>query len=511
MALFSIDSIFLRVWSTAGDEEQKRMAKVLMKFFNRYHWTLVSLVLFNCSCMMTLPIVLDSLVEPITALILSITVVLFVGEVIPLAFFVRYAIMICTFFSPVIWGSMIISAPLSYPVSLLLDYILGTHEELLDRDELAALILPAAYPSPTSCDEEPIPAFDKDDPSMMLNSITAGETAGGGDPRGNALSSSARGGGGAPGSPHNSDSTGGSGKKDRKGRRGGNRRDSAEDAEDRNAFRLREAEIRMLQGAMQLTRDTVLDHMRTKTENIFMLSSQQPLDDDTIKAIINSGFSRIPVYFGDDHRHVIGALIVNSLVKLCFAKPDPPPLVSNYPLREVMRLSESATLYDAYLAFREGISNMAVVYNSIGVMVGLLTLTDVLTALYQADEQPEEKRVPTVHARRTDKMVDVMEGMKFLSQKKHISSFLVSAEAVEVARPQVTVESVRHGSPGSLERTLRSQQASPIPAHEYHNAFRSAVETSSEMKREDTRCTTPPYKSEDINTVLGVESLTDKA
>lgn len=212
----------------------------------------------------------------------------------------------------------------------------------------------------------------------------------------------------------------------------------------------------MLQGAMQLTQDTVTNHMHTTTEQIFMLSSHQPLDRETIETIIKSGYSRIPVYFGDDHRHVIGALIVNSLVKLCFTNPDPPPLVSNYPLREVMRLSESATLYDAYMAFREGISNMAVVYNSIGVMMGLLTLTDVLTALYQGDPS-SDKPVKTHDVRRTDKMVGVMEGMKFLSQTKHIDTFLVTADA-SGPTPQVEIESVRASSP---ER-LRPCASSPV-------------------------------------------------
>eukprot|EP00796_Vickermania_ingenoplastis_P006048 gene6048-4349_t len=390
VGLFSIDSIFLRVWSKAGDENQKKMSQKLITFFNRYHWTLVALILFNASCMMTLPIVLDSIVDPITALILSITVVLFVGEVIPLAFFVRHAIPICAFFSPVIWGSIIVTAPLSYPVGRLLDYILGSHEEILDRDELAALILPPAVQDD---------GRDEDTMEVEIECQRKGVSF---EPSRRASTKSA----------------------------------DPESLTD-DAFRLRQAEIRMLQGAMLLTQDTVVNHMHTTTENIFMLSSQQPLDGETIEAIIRSGYSRIPVYFGDDHRHVIGALIVNSLVKLCFANPDPPPLVSNYPLREVMRLSESATLYDAYMAFREGISNMAVVYNNIGVMLGLLTLTDVLTALYQGDPGEGKIQSSTHGARRTDKIVGVMEGMKFLSQTKHIETFLVTADGKATVAPQV--------------------------------------------------------------------------
>lgn len=426
IALFSIDSIVLRVWSTAGDDKQKKMSKKLLKFFNAYHYTLVSLILFNSSCMMTLPVVLKMVVSPFTALILSITVVLFVGEVIPLAFFVRHAILICSFFSPLIRFCVIITTPISYPVSKILDYFLGSHEELLDRDELAALILPTS-------------SFGEDNTREGRHSSHQGRE---GEEVEMVVVDN-------PTSSHSGEFS---------------RYDASlkrEEEEQVNAFRLRETEICMLQGAMQLTRDTIVGHMRSKLDEIFMLSSQQPLDQHTIEAIIASGFSRIPVYFGEDRSHVIGALIVNSLVKLCFAKPDPPPLVSNYPLREVMRLPDSSTLYDAYIAFRDGNSNMAVVYNSFGVMVGLLTLTDVLTAIYQGG--PSEEKV-IVAQKRTDKMVGVMEGMKYLSHNKQISSLLVTFSDAAAVKPQVSVGSERFGSPGSLGVTSQSAFSPNTPS-----------------------------------------------
>lgn len=396
VALFSIDSIILRVWMTAGDEKQKQRAHKLIKFFHRYHWTLVSLIICNSFCMMTLPLVLDTLVEPVTALILSITVVLFVGEVIPLAFFVRHSIPICAFFSPLISFCILITAPLSYFVGRLLDHILGSHEELLDRGELAALLIPIEL----DAEMDSRGAKELSDEEVVNPHLRETDVIGLGGPPPLARQVA---------SPAPSD-----------------------------AFRLREEEIRMLKGAMQLTQDTVINHMHTTTENIFMLSSQQPLDKPTIEAIILSNYSRIPVYFGEDKRHVIGALIVDSLVKLCFTNPDPPPLVGNYPLREVMRLSDAATLYDAYMAFREGISNMAVIYNSIGVMMGLITLTDLLAVLYQST--PSQGSLSRHGVRRTDKIVGVMEGMKFLSQTRHIDSFLVSADGVDANHAQMTAE-----------------------------------------------------------------------
>lgn len=440
VALFSIDSIFLRVWSSAGTDEQKRWANELMGFFNHYHYTLVSLILFNSCCMMSLPIVLDTLVSPMTALILSVTVVLFVGEVIPLAFFVRHAVYICTLFAPLMRAVVVISTPISYPVSLLLDRILGSHEELLDRDELAAFILPqelctddgmeAAQDTPSVAIVDP---YVHGKPESLLLYLPEREF--GDSPvltpmrRGNSnlsLEEMTVEGLQPPCSPYAALGGGGTG--------------ACFSTSEEDAFRLRKEEVRMLTGAMRLTKATVIDHMQTRTENIFMLSSQQPLDATTVSAIIQSGFSRIPVFFGDNPRHVIGALIVHSLVKLCFASPDPPPLVGNYPLREVMRLPESAKLYDAYLAFREGSSNMAVIYNSLGVMTGLLTLTDVLSALYLAPLPAEDTSGNVFIQRRTNKMVNLVESMKFLSQSKHINSIYLSGDTRRDAASQEEVD-----------------------------------------------------------------------
>lgn len=56
---------------------------------------------------------------------------------------------------------------------------------------------------------------------------------------------------------------------------------------------------------------------------------------------------------------------------------------------------------------------MAVVYNSLGSMVGLLTLTDVLAVLYQANPE-NHVPIPVSHLRRQGKMFKVIKDMKNL-------------------------------------------------------------------------------------------------
>ncbi|KPI87034.1 hypothetical protein ABL78_3899 [Leptomonas seymouri] len=398
IALFSIDRLFLRVLTTTGTPKERKQAESLLRVLKLQHWTLVALVLMNAIFVMTLPILLETMFDEITALIVSITAVLFAGEVVPLAVFVRWAIPVCTYFIRWIWLAIIVTAPVSYPVGKVLDRVLGHGEELLDREDLAALI---AGPHVEDEGEEDGGTRDSGDATVMearpVRTNEAGSTT---------VTTSA----------NAFPSTGGRESSGSTPKNNGNA----------SPYQLRDSEVKMLQAAMLLSTDTVKEHLHTHTEDAFMLSSRDTLDRDTILRILKAGYSRVPVYFGDDKRHIIGALIVNSLISMCYTCPDPPPLVSDYPLREVMRLSEGSSLYDAYLAFRNGSSNMAVIYDSTGMMVGLLTLNDVLATLYNA-EPLAPVSLTEQYLRRQHKMVELMEGMKYLQVTKRVVPVVLGA------------------------------------------------------------------------------------
>ncbi|KAG5472525.1 hypothetical protein LSCM1_03926 [Leishmania martiniquensis] len=365
IALFSIDRLFLRVLTTTGTPKERQQARSLLGVLQLQHWTLVALVLMNAIFVMTLPILLETMFDELTALIVSITAVLFAGEVVPLAVFVRWAIPVCSYFIHAIWLAIVVTAPVSYPMGKVLDRVLGHREEPLDREDLAALI---AGPQWEENEEESA--------MVEVTAVSVGDDGGGAD-------------------------------------------GARATEEERSPYQLLESEVKMLQAAMLLSTDTVRQHLRTKAEDAFMLSSRNSLDREAILRILTAGYSRVPVYFGENRRHIIGALIVNSLVSLCFSQPDPPPLVSDYPLREVMRLSQDSSLYDAYLAFRDGPSHMAIIYDTSGAMVGLLTLNDVLATLYNTD--PVAPVTLSEHyLRRQQKMVELVEGMKLLQATRRV-------------------------------------------------------------------------------------------
>ena len=113
----------------------------------RPHYLLVTLVMCNAaatevrSCsgnntpqacghadpvpMQALPIVLDRLADPYTAVLLSIVVVLFFGEIIPQALCSRYGLAIGAYSSTFVQILMLVCGIVAYPISLMLDFLLG--------------------------------------------------------------------------------------------------------------------------------------------------------------------------------------------------------------------------------------------------------------------------------------------------------------------------------------------------------------------------------------------------
>merc|ERR1712000_440283 len=79
----------------------------------------------NAIAMEALPLFLDRLVGPFFAIILSVTLVLLFGEIIPQALCTRYGLAIGATFSPLVWLLIGILFPIGYPLGKLLDCILG--------------------------------------------------------------------------------------------------------------------------------------------------------------------------------------------------------------------------------------------------------------------------------------------------------------------------------------------------------------------------------------------------
>ncbi|WWC71592.1 uncharacterized protein I206_105550 [Kwoniella pini CBS 10737] len=131
LALMGSDDLNLRVLATSSSEprERKAASKVLKLLARGRHWVLVVLLLGNVIVNESLPIFLDDVLGGgLYAVIVSTTMIVIFGEIIPQAVCVRYGLAIGGACAPMVWCFMILFSPIAWPTAKLLDYILGKDE-----------------------------------------------------------------------------------------------------------------------------------------------------------------------------------------------------------------------------------------------------------------------------------------------------------------------------------------------------------------------------------------------
>ena len=122
----SIDSLILEIKMGNGSESERYYAEKIYKLVANHHWLLVTLLLCNSFACEAMPIFLSKLVNEMMAVILSVTVLLFVGEIIPQALCTGPNQMkIASILAPFTYFLMIITYPISYPIALFMDYVIG--------------------------------------------------------------------------------------------------------------------------------------------------------------------------------------------------------------------------------------------------------------------------------------------------------------------------------------------------------------------------------------------------
>lgn len=147
VGLLSIDDLELDIMihkKDGNDEDarNKRRAEKIKPVLERNHHLLVTLLLCNALALEMLPIFLDKIVPSWLAVLLSVTAVLFFGEVIPQSLCIgpnQMAIASATV--PLVKFLMAFTSPISWPLSKLLDRLLGEHKlTRFSAPELKAII-----------------------------------------------------------------------------------------------------------------------------------------------------------------------------------------------------------------------------------------------------------------------------------------------------------------------------------------------------------------------------------
>lgn len=141
LGLMSLGLVDLEVLQRSGTPAEKRQAGAILPVVKKQHQLLVTLLLCNAVSMEALPIYLEKIFNTVVAVILSVTFVLAFGEVIPQAICSQHGLAVGANLLWLVRILMFICFPIAYPISKVLDCILGHNQSaLFRRAQLKALV-----------------------------------------------------------------------------------------------------------------------------------------------------------------------------------------------------------------------------------------------------------------------------------------------------------------------------------------------------------------------------------
>ncbi|XP_067253593.1 metal transporter CNNM4 isoform X3 [Chanodichthys erythropterus] len=304
LGLMALDPMELRIVQSCGTNKEKKYARKIEPIRSKGNYLLCSLLLGNVLVNTTLTILLDDLIgSGLGAVVASTVGIVIFGEIVPQALCSRHGLAVGANTIVLTKFFMLLTFPLSFPISKLLDYILGQEiGTVYNREKLVGML-----------------------------KVTE---------------------------PYND---------------------------------LVKEELNIIQGALELRTKTVEDVM-TPLSNCFMIHIDAVLDFNTMSEIMESGYTRIPVY-DCERSNIVDILYVKDLA---FVDPDDCTTLKtvtkfyNHPVHFVFH----DTKLDAMLEeFKKGKSHLAIVQkvNNEGEgdpfyeVLGLVTLEDVIEEIIKSE------------------------------------------------------------------------------------------------------------------------------
>ncbi|CAL6019437.1 Conserved_hypothetical protein [Hexamita inflata] len=142
IGLLGIDPLRLETFEKCGEPSEQKAAKKVKLIMEDRHLLLCAILFFNALCMEVLPILLDTLVGPQLAVLLSITGILLCGEIVPQAICNKYGLQVGAAMIPLLWTMIFTTFAITYPLARFLDKLLGPeHIHYYERKQLEQLVL----------------------------------------------------------------------------------------------------------------------------------------------------------------------------------------------------------------------------------------------------------------------------------------------------------------------------------------------------------------------------------
>ena len=142
LGLMSLDPTTLKLVIESGSQKQRIYAKLIYCVRKYGNYLLCTLLLGNVLVNSTLTILLDSVLGSGLYAVASSTIVIVIcGEIVPQAICSRHALTIGAYTIWLTWIFMFVTFPLSFPISIVLHFILGKEiGSVYTRDELLGLL-----------------------------------------------------------------------------------------------------------------------------------------------------------------------------------------------------------------------------------------------------------------------------------------------------------------------------------------------------------------------------------
>lgn len=155
ISLMSLSLAELKRKAKLGDKRAKRVLPIR----RQAHWSLAGILLANVAVVSASSLLLEHRFNGLVAGIVTTLLMVVFGEVLPQAIFVKSALKFMSFFTPLIRFVCIITYPISRPIGLMLDKLVGPVEaraELHTRAELGLLISEHKIGDESELDEDEV-------------------------------------------------------------------------------------------------------------------------------------------------------------------------------------------------------------------------------------------------------------------------------------------------------------------------------------------------------------------
>lgn len=155
--------------------------------------------------------------------------------------------------------------------------------------------------------------------------------------------------------------------------------------EERSYSGLVTGQINIIHGTIDLRQKTVKECM-IPLERVFTISNETVMDRRTLKAAVKQGYSRIPVFEGNDRNKILGILLMKRMVLI---EENTRLKDCGIRLRDTIYVSPTLPMLDLLAKFQAGRSHLAVVKEGMK-MVGIITLEDLFEQIIKSDILDED-------------------------------------------------------------------------------------------------------------------------